>query len=383
MEKKKPSKMRLFLLPAGGLIALLAFHFLEPGMAIGLWLFSLPLALLAYHASTRNRKALWFNLAFLFVVFALVEFGLFLLHRKEQGFLKHIRTERVYEVMDDAILGARPIPGSSRIARKFYKDSLIYEASISINENGWRVCPPCADSVSEAVLFFGNSLTFGEGVNDEETMPYQFGLANANTFCVYNFASHGWGPHQMLALTENAYIDSIVKQNVTHIVFQTLYPEHLRRMLGFYAWDRRGPRYVLNDQGLPEHRGQFNEHLFTAMLPYLSDRSYIFRRILQHPVSIGQKDKALFAQLVLRSCLLLRERYPESRFHVLLWDWSEGSDSAVFAPWRAAGIEIHHIEDILPDGDKSNLAWKISRYDKHPNAATQQRIADYLSKALR
>jgi len=382
MKRKESYRVSILILLSGSGGAALLFHFLDPGLATACGILSLAFAVLAYRAHKESRKALWFNLAFFIMVLALVEFALYLIQLKENSFQQHIHTERVYEVMDDAILGSRPIPASHRIARKRYKDSLVYEVGISINQSGWRVCPPCTGKANQAVLFFGNSLTFGEGVNDEEAMPYQFGLANAEQYCVYNFASHGWGPHQMLALIEYGITDSLVAEPVSHIVFQTLYPEHIRRMLGFYEWDPRGPRYTLNKEGVAVHQGQFDAHFPVAARPYLSARSYIYKRFLQHPWSIHDQDKALYTAVVLRSHQLMQARYPGSRFHVLLWDWSEGEDAVWFDAWREAGIEIHPIEAILPDGDKSNLAWKISPYDKHPNAATQERIASYLSKAL-
>ncbi|MEK8021721.1 MAG: hypothetical protein VSS75_033010, partial [Candidatus Parabeggiatoa sp.] len=73
------------------------------------------------------------------------------------------------------ILGYVPKKDIQVIAQKSYANELLYNVQYTIDKNGLRLGfnqskkPPM-----NSVLFFGGSFTFGEGVNDNETMPYRF-----------------------------------------------------------------------------------------------------------------------------------------------------------------------------------------------------------------
>ena len=63
------------------------------------------------------------------------------------------------------------------------------------------------------INFFGGSQTFGEGLNDDETIP---ALVQKKTRVhrVYNYAYRGYGPHQMLRMIEtNALKDQLKETN--------------------------------------------------------------------------------------------------------------------------------------------------------------------------
>ena len=59
------------------------------------------------------------------------------------------------------------------------------------------------------MVFFGGSNTFGEGVEDNQTMPFFFAAAAPDT-AVYNYGFCGYGPQQMLALLEDHRIDPLI-----------------------------------------------------------------------------------------------------------------------------------------------------------------------------
>ena len=73
-------------------------------------------------------------------------------------------------------------------------------------------------------------MTFGEGVHNNETMPYFFGKYDS-TYRPYNFAYSGYGPHQMLARLETENSKKVVKEN-TGIGFYIYINDHVNRVLG-------------------------------------------------------------------------------------------------------------------------------------------------------
>jgi hypothetical protein len=76
------------------------------------------------------------------------------------------------------------------IKKKKSDGTPIYDVSYQLNELGLRDTPHNGDKFP--VFFFGDSFTFGEGVDDDDTLPAQFAKATGRK--VLNFALHGWAP---------------------------------------------------------------------------------------------------------------------------------------------------------------------------------------------
>jgi len=74
----------------------------------------------------------------------------------------------------DAWLGYRLAPNSRVVASRKKGEEILYEVVYSIDAEGRRDTPTAhLQPDPQFMLFFGGSYTFGEGVNDDETMPAQ------------------------------------------------------------------------------------------------------------------------------------------------------------------------------------------------------------------
>ena len=73
-------------------------------------------------------------------------------------------------------LGYAPYPNRVVEAWKIVGSDRIYDVTYTIDSHGLRKTPGITASAAarSAFLFFGGSFTFGEGLNDDETLPYQF-----------------------------------------------------------------------------------------------------------------------------------------------------------------------------------------------------------------
>ena len=121
----------------------------------------------------------------------------------------------------DEVLGHSATPGTAARAQKWHGKTLLY---------GLRVSPPRGSGPPEAcVVFFGDSFTFGEGLNDTETMPYRAGAIGGGRFEVYNFGFRGYGPHPMLSALQHGRVASILKCRPTHVIY-TATPDHVNRI---------------------------------------------------------------------------------------------------------------------------------------------------------
>jgi hypothetical protein len=103
-----------------------------------------------------------------------------------------------YMVMTD--IGVQPRSGVHRFKKLTAAGDVIYDVTYTIGSDGFRV----ADNpdARNRVNFFGCSFTFGEGLNDNETLPYLVSKTMEGVSSK-NFGFHGYGPHQALAILQS------------------------------------------------------------------------------------------------------------------------------------------------------------------------------------
>ncbi len=157
-------------------------------------------------------------------------------------------------------LGYAPYPNRVVEAWKIVGSDRIYDVTYTIDSHGLRKTPGITASAAarSAFLFFGGSFTFGEGLNDDETLPYQFAKELRFTHPVVNFGFSGYGPHQMLRSIELGILNEVVSGPVQAAVYVAL-PGHVDRAAGKVWWDPVGPKYELDFAGDGAVRGSFYE----------------------------------------------------------------------------------------------------------------------------
>jgi hypothetical protein len=130
------------------------------------------------------------------------------------------------------ILGVAPKKDVQVRATKRYGDKQVYDVRYTIGTNGLRTGSQAGQGSTPSVLFFGCSFTFGEGVNDNETLPYQFEEKARGRFKAFNFGFHGYGPHHILAILENAMERNIVAAHPPRYAVYQAITGHIDRCAG-------------------------------------------------------------------------------------------------------------------------------------------------------
>ncbi len=272
------------------------------------------------------------------------------------------------------ILGYRPTAAFTDHARYVRDGKVVYDVRYTVGANGLRIAPPESSDVQGTLLVFGCSFTWGEGVEDNEALPYQIGLMTNGRYRVYNFGFSGYGPSQMLSALEHGMVDTLVRPvgKVT-IIYQAI-PDHVNRVSGLRAGDSHYPRYALNDQGKAEFTGHFNDPGIRHSLR----RVHAFR--LLDDALLRRKDSVpLFTAVVEQSRALLSEKFPGSDFHVLYWDvWDE---EQVGDALRARAVKVHDISRILGTAAELDRGFMIP-VDGHPNATAYGRLARYAAEQI-
>jgi len=272
-----------------------------------------------------------------------------------------------------AVLGYGPKRGDIGHARLERAGKLIYDVNYGIDENGLRVAPPSVDAPRGTVLFFGDSFGFGEGLRDQEAMPYQVGTLSSGHYRIYNFAFHGYGPHQMLSELEHSLVRDIVRPSGAVTVIYQGIPDHVRRVSGLAFFDTHGPRYVLDGTGMPRFAGHFDDGFEIFLRKF-----YLYRRFNDAHQQIGSRDIELYGAVVQRSSELCRSLFPGADFEVLYWDMPEDPHTASIAhELTRRGLRVHAMSEILPGYPRDQATFTIP-LDGHPNARADRLIAQYV-----
>jgi hypothetical protein len=300
----------------------------------------------------------------------------------------------------DDVLGWAPQKGLAARAVKagpaglFHgPEGTLFDTTYTIDSNGLRVSPPWRkDELAGTVLFFGCSFTFGEGLKDEETLPYQVGVQSGGDYRIYNFGFEGYSPVQMLAAIEHGIVGRLVDTRPKYAFYVAL-PVHVWRTAGRVAWGGHAPHYVLASDGTVHQVGYFDvdkrlqSALGTQIAPWLS-KSAIWRLIVGHDSPISDDDIRLYFAIVRCSQELLAAEYPGIEFHVILWPNSSPEQSSTYEKlrdgFRQMGFSLHLVADILPGYTANRTPYILSSVDHHPNALADRLIAQYIvTKVLR
>jgi hypothetical protein len=243
---------------------------------------------------------------------------------------------------------------------------------------------------TKCVLFFGDSFTFGAGVPDDKTMPYQ--VAVKSNFRTFNLGVGGYGPHHMLAALEHDLVRTLVdcdRQLVTHVIYQAIW-QHGFRAAGLQTYSRRDPRYEVDENGNVTYRGHFDDGLMKVwhVVATQAIKSEVYRRLMGVPEwqfrRLKDDDLELYAGVVVRARVLVHASFPCATFHVLFWDTNDDESNAILDRLSVLGLNLHHMSAILPNYDYADggSTYKIHPLDGHPNALAYELMADYVVETI-
>ncbi len=262
----------------------------------------------------------------------------------------------------DPILGYRPVKRAAQVmAVKKSRSGIIYSVIYDLNSDGFRVTPqhPQAD---EAVVFMGCSLTFGEGLNDEDTYPYKVGELLGDKYQVFNFGVSGYGTHHVVAMIENGYLDEIAKKYKKMHVFYLTIPAHALRNAGKSSWDQDGPDYEMTPNGDVVYKGSFRE---------VRRREGQSRNLLLDKLNEDKNIKALHMALIKKARNLL-----EAKYHTGLTVLEPFTNEEYLKPLSADHIPLLLL---LPNPRPEDTI----RGDGHPSAKATTVFADEIVKYIK
>ena len=308
----------------------------------------------------------------------------------------------------DEVLGYAPIPGIQRTLKHTTMNVVIYDVTYTINKNGLRQTPSSNNSSTKCIIFFGGSFTFGEGLNDHETLPYYMGKELNEDYRIFNFGFHGYGPHQMLSAIEHGLLDNITKECRQLDVIYGGIPAHIARTAGYSPWDKYGPKYIIeNDEVI--YKGHFVEPASPVavkppnfvtkvknILGFHLKKFSLFSKIFhkrnkpnKRKYSTNKNQMKTFIKIIEKSQNLMRISKNASTFIILFWDKHNLSSNidkknsdAIIKEFSKKGFEYYLVGNILDKYNNNRKLYSVSPHNRHPSAKTNRLLAKYMIKKL-
>jgi hypothetical protein len=255
-------------------------------------------------------------------------------------------------------------------------DKVIYDVSYHIDKNGFRITPQIKPN-QECTWFVGDSFTFGEGVNDNQSLPWLW--AEHKHVNTVNFGIHGYGPHQVLRVLELSETQKYTEQYCRpNTIFLQLLPEHILRASGVSNWDKNGPWYDLDPHGHLYLKGKFSDKPNVNQNIYLQ-KSYIIKYIeskITPPAHITPHHWAVYKKII--QAIKLQADQMQADFILLLWDMNPSGSPALYLKETTEILNNLNIKYILASsllGSDLKPENYFIPQDGHPNFKAYQMIA--------
>lgn len=356
-----------------------------------IWL-AAALAMACFVTARRGRgfaRVLYANLALLALGVGAIETAFAVLMTRRDA--REARFPPGYFQLDDDFGGA-PVKSSHARVRKWHDSTLVYDVTYTFGANGLRQAPPDRGANPAAcVLFFTDSFVLGEGLRDDQTLPYRVGVLTDGRARTFNFGFHGFGAQQMLVAFERGRVAAAVDCRVTHVVYLAI-ADHVARASGLPWFTRHSPRYDVLPDGhggdSVAHHGHFDDAVgpdsWSGRIDGQLLKSFVYRWLdrLQPPADAA--DLTRYVAIVAASERLARARYPGCRFDVLWWPMRGANpiDDAVLPALRRAGLEVHDVAQVLPGFSARPQEYWLSPYDAHPSARADDLMARFVAGTI-
>ncbi len=227
-----------------------------------------------------------------------------------------------------------------------------------------RRCSPCAaeNQDTKVAAFFGCSMTFGQGVADEETIPSRFCAHNPG-WTSYNYGVYAYGPQQMwLQICRQEVLREFSKSR--GVVVYSFIRNHLPRLAGASSvhseWMASLPWLEMKD-GRIVSMGVFSDrppqqNLLLRSLGRTRLAGFMAEHLPNLPGVLTQRESGLdlLVALVAECAQSAREQAPGLEFCcVLLPECSEPWREVLVRRLSDAGVRVLDYETLFADSGES------------------------------
>ncbi len=275
----------------------------------------------------------------------------------------------------DIAQGYSPCANSQVEITKKQNGRALYKATYSFDEKGRRLIPvKNVNKDNHALIFFGGSRTFGEGVSDDETYPYYVSSAVGEN--AYMYAYGGQSPAQMAGVLSGDKLLDINEKKIT--VFYHFIEGHIGRVAGsFYISTKYHPLYPNYDYSLDNfiYKGtHLNSSPFKAVFfSFLSLFEFSYK-VFPTGLNMPEEKIQQFLRVMKGIKSKLSKSYSLSKFIIIIHPWtSEAAREFIYENFRAVeGYEVIDASSLFPEEEP----YIHGIADSHLSATGNQAIAD-------
>jgi hypothetical protein len=278
------------------------------------------------------------------------------------------------------LLGYKPRPNAQVDSIKKQGDNVIYDVIYSIDAYSRRITP--ADNLEQRdrfILFFGDSFVFGEGVNDDETLPFYVSQM-APRYKVYNYGFSGYGPQEMLAKLQSDDLAHEVTETQGLLVYVFI-DAHVERAIGsmyvYNSWGEQMPYYTLNWQGELVRQGNFTtgRPLLSGLFWFLGQSEIAKYYRVNIPAKLTSSHYGLTARIIAEARNTFQAKYNHDDFYVVIYS-DEGDYFEDMLPYfEQFGLKILNYDERLKLNSDEGLA---IAGDGHPTGKAHRIVAGWI-----
>jgi hypothetical protein len=335
--------------------------------------------------SVKRKKVLLFNVGLFLGLAIAAEFTCFLLLDLPAPVHKEFKLPQTKPDHIATHLGQVPNANKTKQGIKVVRGDTVFNVDYTIDQYSRRQTPGFDSSRSRYALFFGCSVCFGFGLEDDQTLPFHFQQATGHN--AYNYGYPGYGSHHMLARFDHKNLSEQVQEK-DGIGIYVFIGAHVRRNIGdmkvYNSWGHTMPYYHYDSDGKVVRDGNFyTGRSFTNWLYVRLDRSSFMRYFdIGMPFWLRRKHLELTADMILESKARYQEQFGNDKFYVLIHPMSYIG----FTPENQAtlrellderGIQYFDCTDQIELDIDHRL-----KGDPHPNERTYREVSALLAKDL-
>lgn len=284
----------------------------------------------------------------------------------------------------DGDVGARPAAGyDADVKRLWTDDTVAYRAHYSIDEHRRRRTPNPGPPRPDSLLLLGCSFTFGEGVDDDQTIA-AFAARAQPSFETFNHGIPGGGPGNVLRLSLRDDFTAGVHGRVK--VVYLVIDHQLNRLIGTLdvhrvpGWTSTLPDYRLGAAGAVEWHGMISQRrLERVVFGALAKSELLKLANVQLPPRFTDEHFRLFAAVLAELRATLERRLPGSELYIAIHPGSPIGGALVPYLDERGLQSLDYSQVDLAD----YIDGRTELPDRHPTAATNAFLARQLVTDLR
>lgn len=363
------------------LFSLIVFYGAWVSKSFELFCFALSCVSLAFAFFLKRTEKILISSASVFLTISLLELFIRVYWPTEELFTRTFgyktNSSKYYEYIPG--FGYRPSEGKYSFRKISEDDEIIYDVSYTIGSDGYRLDVP---STNYDIFIYGGSFTFGEGLDDNETLSYF--LKEKHGFTSKNLGIHGYGLHQALYNIEHG--KTFKSNGGLNILLTT--PLHALRSSCKETFTGGTPRYVLNNKKI-KLEGVCTKSSKKGIVELILDRSRFFR-IVKGSISPAKKilanDIELYLSITKEIAKLTRSKGGKLIIafldapNILLTESNYSNDSII--------AEMKQIADgfvnvtLAESWEKISSAYYIHELDKHPSALANRARSNLIANKI-